>query len=102
MTSLMNVFVILRPSKGKTELKRITRVANKTNIFAKLLFGRGETLESSREKEREKGKNKEREERDVRIDEAFRDTAKRVRLRKKVTKTRKPETRREKENGEVQ
>lgn len=98
----MDVFVILRPSKGKTEFKRITRVANKTNIFGKLLFGRGETLESSREKEGERGKNKESEEPEIRIDEAFRDTAKRVRLRKKVTKTRKPETRREKEDGEVQ
>lgn len=98
MTSLMDVFVILRPSKGRAELKRITRVANKTKIFAKLLFGRGKLSKASRRRERER-KNKERE---VRIDEAFKDTAKGGEVRKKVTKTRKPETRREKEDGEVQ
>lgn len=35
-------------------------------------------MESSREKEGERGKNKESEEPEIRIDEAFRDTAKRV------------------------
>lgn len=50
------------------------------------------------EKEKEKGRR----EREIRIDEAFRDTAKASKLRKKVTRTRKPEMRREKEDDEVQ
>lgn len=54
MTSLMDVFVILPPSERRAELKRITRAASKTKIFAKLLFGRGETFEPSRERKKKK------------------------------------------------
>jgi len=70
----------IAPSNGRVGLKRITRATSKTKIFAKLQLLPLEEGNFRVERDRKK---KQSEECEVRIDEAFRDTAKRVRYKEK-------------------